>query len=635
MADIFLSVLGISASVSTLILLLLLVSPLLQKRYASKWKYLIWCVLALRLIIPFGGSEGNLTADILRQWKGQSVPAVEKTEEAAYAGPVPGRVIVEVPAQMTEPLYIQPEKSVTALDIAAYIWAAGCLIYILVNIMSFYRYRRQIFRHGTVVKDVVILQQFLTCKRELGIRHTVPVMEFSGAASPMILGILKPVLVLPKERYSREELFFILRHELVHLKRKDLQSKFLFMMAGALHWFNPVVWLMQKEAAVDMELACDERVVQGTDLAGRKAYTETLLATLHKGCAKSTGLSTGFYGGKEIMKKRFQNILRKTGRKNGLYVFSCAVILALSAGTLAGCSIVKEKTEGAAGEAGGESPMGGAAAEELPTGEGFAALAGSWIIDFDRTDPNLWGTGISYGDAMEISETGSFRYYIGIGVGGTGQCREDHGVITVETEPYEESGAEQEILTLQYVNDGEAEYVLMDWHGEEVFWIRGTGADPGTEEEGSADARVAGETITLQIVKEGMPEEKQASLVVEDGYVLYLPDGEWQKYEANAWQATANENVRIQVAGFESGYPIEEVLTDDGYVPEGTGMVKEEQGIRRHVRLYEAETGVWCVFYSYPPEAEEGWGSELPVIADTFAVLLPEEHIAETGAVSE
>ncbi len=76
------------------------------------------------------------------------------------------------------------------------------------------------------------------------------------------------------------------------------------------------------------------------------------------------------------------------------------------------------------------------------------------MIDFDRTDPMLWGTGRSFGDGMEISETGGFSYYIGIGVGGTGQCEERGGTVIVEIDPYEEHSPEKEILTLAYENDG-------------------------------------------------------------------------------------------------------------------------------------------------------------------------------------
>lgn len=640
MTDLFLSVFGTSVSVSVLILLLLLISPLLQKRYAAKWKYLVWCVLALRLSVPFGGAGTGSAADFVKQWRGHIAATAENREEAE---PEDGRlrsprVVVEVPQRMTTPLKMQTERKITALDVLACFWAAGCILYILINIFSYLYYRRRVFREGTVIKDAAILQQLLRCKHELHIRRTILVMEFYEVPSPMLVGFLKPVLILPEVYYDREELSFILRHELVHYRRKDTWCKLLFMLAAAVHWFNPLVWIMQREAAVDMELACDEKVVQGADFETRKAYTETLLSTLHKGCDRSVLLSTGFYGGKKIMKKRFQNILSKTGKRNGLYILACAAILAISAGTLMGCSLVKNKEESIDEEAGISDGQSAGTAGELSGGDLFAQMAGSWIIDFDRTDSSLWGTGISYGDGMEIAETGAFSYYIGIGVGGTGQCVEAGGAVTVEIDPYEEVSAEKEILSLAYGSENGVEYILMDWHDEEVYWKRGElpAAENGGSFTGndSADVQTAQETITLTIMKEGIPEEKIARLVVENGYILYLPDGEWEKVEADMWCAAANANVLIWVAGFESGYPIEQILTDDGYTPDETGMVREEGGIRYHVRLYEAQTGVWCVSYSYPVEAEEGWGRELPVIAETFAVLLPEEHITEAGALS-
>lgn len=640
MTDLFLSVFGTSVSVSVLILLLLLISPLLQKRYAAKWKYLVWCVLAVRLSVPFGGGDTGSAADLVKQWRSHIAATAENREEAeAEDGRLRSpRVVVEVPQQMTTPLKVQTGRKITALDVLACLWAAGCVLYILINIFSYLYYRRRVFREGTVIKDAAILQQLLRCKYELHIKRTILVMEFYEAPSPMLVGFLKPVLILPEVYYDRVELSFILRHELVHYRRKDTWCKLLFMLAAAVHWFNPLVWIMQREAAVDMELACDEKVVQGADFETRKAYTETLLSTLHKGCDRSVLLSTGFYGGKKIMKKRFQNILSKTGKRNGLYILACAAILAISAGTLVGCSLVKNQEESIAEGAGISDGQSAGTAGELSGGDLFAQMAGSWIIDFDRTDSSLWGTGISYGDGMEIAETGTFSYYIGIGVGGTGQCVEAGGAVTVEIDPYEEVSAEKEILSLAYGSENGVEYILMDWHDEDVYWKRGElpAAENGGSFAGnaSADVQTAQDTITLTIMKEGMPEEKTARLVVENGYILYLPDGEWEKVEADMWCATANVNVLIWVAGFESGYPIEQILTDDGYTPDETGMVREEGGIRYHVRLYEAETGVWCVSYSYPVEAEEGWGRELPVIADTFAVLLPGEHITETGALS-
>ncbi len=638
MTDLFLTVLTVSASVSLIVILVLIVSPLLNRRYAAKWKYLIWIFLALRLLVLFNGAEGRSVMDTVLGWKahlteqsGADAAAKGAEDEKdgadmAQAEPAPGWIVVELPAQMTTPLAPQAEEGVTFLDVTAVIWLAGCVLFMAAHIISYLHYRRRVMKNGKVVKDVFVLQELLRIKRELHVKHTLPVIVFSGAASPMIMGFLKPVLILPEDDYSGEELYFILKHELIHLKRGDIWFKLLFMAAAAVHWFNPLIWLMQKEAVVDMELSCDEKVTQGADFATKKAYTETLLSTLHKGCRQKTVLSTGFYGGKQVMKKRFQNILRKTGKKNGCYVLVCAAVLAVCAGTLAGCSLTKENAD--------EKPD-TEITEEESGGAAFAEMAGSWIIDFDRTDPTIWGTGISFGDSMEIENTGAFSYYIGIGVGGTGICEERDGMFTVEVEPYEEHSPEQEILALQYENSDGAEYIVMDWHGETVYWKRGTLPDAGAPgEDSSADGEMSGDVIILTIMKEGEAEEKRAVLVREDRYAFYLPEGEWQKEEADAWQAVVNEDVRLSVAHFGSDYGIEEILENDGYVQSEEGMLREENGISYHVRFHEIGDEVWCVFYSYPAEAEEGWGRELPVIADTFMAVLPGEYITETAAVS-
>lgn len=276
----------------------------------------------MRLVIPFGGADGKSVVDALFQIQAQTALKSEENgidNLPGQAEPV-GRINVELPAQMTTPISMQFTEgnvSITLLDVAAFVWMFGSMFFISVHLISYLHYKRQVIKKGTSIKDTCILRQVSELKREMHIKCTVHTVRFPDASSPMIIGFFKPVLILPDEKYTSEELFFILKHELVHCKRRDLYIKLLLVAANAIHWFNPFIWIMQKEAAIDMELSCDERVTQGADYAMRKAYTETLLSTLHKGCVKRTALSTQFYGGKQIMKKRFKNILNNGGKKNG------------------------------------------------------------------------------------------------------------------------------------------------------------------------------------------------------------------------------------------------------------------------------------------------------------------------------
>ena len=350
MGNIFLSILGISVSIGLIVIGLIFLTPFLNKRYAAKWKYLIWIFLALRLLIPFSGANGQDVMDRMSQLKvGTNSESEENDANNPTDTAMPYRgIVVEIPAQMTTPIKASSEKStadITMLDIVTLVWIIGSLIFIFVHLISYSHYKRQVLKNGKMIKETRILSQIFRLKRELHISRTVCVMEYDEAESPMIIGFIKPVLVLPKEQYNSEDLFFILKHELVHFKRGDVYLKLLFVTANAVHWFNPIIWIMQKEAVIDMELSCDERVTQGTSFALRKAYTETLLSMLHKQCVRKTVLSTQFYGGKKIMKKRFKNILIRNRKKNGISILICAVVLSITLGMLVGCSVTKENTE--------------------------------------------------------------------------------------------------------------------------------------------------------------------------------------------------------------------------------------------------------------------------------------------------
>lgn len=350
MENIFLSILGISVSIGLIVIGLIFLTPFLNKRYAAKWKYLIWIFLALRLLIPFSGANVQYVMDRMSQLKVETSSESEENDAnnpTGIAMPYRG-IVVELPAQMTTPIKASSEKNaadVTMLDIVTFVWIIGILIFISVHLISYFHYKRQVIKKGRIIKETRILSQIFRLKRELHISRTVCVMEYDEAESPMIIGFIRPVLVLPKEQYCSGDLFFILKHELVHLKRGDVYLKLLFVTANAVHWFNPFIWIMQKEAVIDMELSCDERVTQGASYALKKAYTETLLSMLHKQCARKTVLSTQFYGGTKIMKKRFKNILIRYRKKNGTFILLCAVVLTIGFGTLVGCSVTKEDTE--------------------------------------------------------------------------------------------------------------------------------------------------------------------------------------------------------------------------------------------------------------------------------------------------
>lgn len=347
--NIFLSFFEISLSTGLAVFALILLSPLLNRHYVAKWRYWIWVFFAMRLIIPFKGTEAIVGTLTQTAASSVSAPGAGDTGTVSAGAALSRGIVLEIPAQMTMPIVLQAGDThtagITPLDITAAIWLAGCLAIVFLNIFSYKHYMGQISKRGIPINDSDILNKLQELKEELHIRSKLSVIRYSEAVSPMIIGFVRPVLVLPEEAYRPEELAFILKHELVHLKRGDVYVKLLLILSKAMHWFNPVSWVMQKEAVVDMELSCDERVLQGTNCIVRKAYMEMLFSMINRACAKKHIFSAQFYGDKQIMKKRFLNILTKPQKRTGLSILACAMILVACLETLVGCSGVDDKKD--------------------------------------------------------------------------------------------------------------------------------------------------------------------------------------------------------------------------------------------------------------------------------------------------
>lgn len=348
----FLIVLANSAAVSVVVVLLVLLTPFINKRYAAKCKYWIWIFLAVQLVLPFGAVGGRLLAGSLPQERVQHISGVGKSYGSNPKGHVAFGILGQlqpVRKQLEEPIAIQAGKGgihIALLHILPFAWMAGCLAFLFLHLLSYWDFHKHVAKNGERIRDRDTLGQVAKLQRELGITKVVEVVQYGMAKSPMAIGFTRPILLLPDMQYNKEELYFILKHEAIHLKHKDTYVKLLLVIAHAIHWFNPFIWLMQREAAVDIEMSCDEQVMKDADDAVRRAYTRALLSTLQKGCGKKAAFSTQFYGGKRVMQRRFQNILKKTGRKKGIAIWLSAAILTVSFGALAGCSIAEGSKEG-------------------------------------------------------------------------------------------------------------------------------------------------------------------------------------------------------------------------------------------------------------------------------------------------
>jgi TonB family protein len=113
---------------------------------------------------------------------------------------------------------------------------------------------------------------------ELRLRRPVTVLIGDDAIVPMVTGVLRSAVLLPREaaHWSQERLHIVLLHEMAHIRRRDCVTQALAELAGSLYWFNPLVWLAIRRLRIERERACDDLVLS----VGNKAsdYAAHLLA---------------------------------------------------------------------------------------------------------------------------------------------------------------------------------------------------------------------------------------------------------------------------------------------------------------------------------------------------------------------
>ena len=337
-----------SALAGVLTALVLALRGPLDRRYRAKWRYWLWLVLAAVLALaplPWGELlpervqaleppvvvQVPQTAIVVGDGGLSLAPREELTEDILPLEPA-----TDAPAAQLQPDAAGEETTRLPLDaVLTAVWLAGAAALLAWRLMGSWAFARKV-RRWSRPAPAETLALYDRVRRDMGIKRAVPVAMCAAVDSPMAAGLLRPRLLLPRGDYGAEELTFILRHELTHIRRRDLWYKLALLLAQAVHWFNPLVWLMVRQAEADIELTCDDAVMAGREAADRRAYSETLLRSLHrqKGLAKAA-LSTHFYGGAEVMKERFRNILSSGKRRWG----GVALAVALTAVAVAGCAV--------------------------------------------------------------------------------------------------------------------------------------------------------------------------------------------------------------------------------------------------------------------------------------------------------
>lgn len=309
MEMIFLNVFNRSLAAGWLILAVIVVRLLLKKA-PRRLSCVLWAVVAVRLLCPFFPASSfslipsgeTISAEAVRF---APAPAIDSGIPALNEAlnPMIGERFAPAPGTSVNPLYIW-----TA--VAGIVWLVG------VAVMAGYALLGSL-RMRSVVREAVPL--------ESGAALPDNVWLCDAVRSPFILGIVRPKIYLPSG-ITREQMLCILAHEQAHVERLDHCLKPFGWLLLSVYWFHPLVWIAYMLFCRDLELACDEKVVGGMDLDGRKAYSHALLAcSLQRKMIFSYPLAFGEIGVRERV-KGILHYRKPAGWLAAVAVLACAAV---------------------------------------------------------------------------------------------------------------------------------------------------------------------------------------------------------------------------------------------------------------------------------------------------------------------
>lgn len=320
---------GLSAS---LVILIVLPVRLLMKRLSAGFAYLLWIVVAVRLITPATTASpvSIFNLDLQAFGNYQKEFRIKNFQDAAetvsYENNVPVSAWKQVPAggeahDITDDDLINDSynmertaaKKMKWTNILALVWVAGIMILVSFMAAAHMRIRRSV-RYGTLLmthtgtqmKNVGALTDARRASRRRNPPCSISVYECDNIRSPFIFGLLSPRIYIPYRLSAREQQC-VLMHERVHIARRDYFIKSTAYLLAVIYWFHPLIWIAFYLMCADMEMRCDEIVLSKMDADMKKEYGNVLLAF----AANKRQISAGFLAfGEENVMRRVKHILK-------------------------------------------------------------------------------------------------------------------------------------------------------------------------------------------------------------------------------------------------------------------------------------------------------------------------------------
>lgn len=276
---------------------------LFLQKMPKGYSYVLWLVVLFRFLCPFSFHSDFSLLPVYSEAmeKGIIYEEVPSIESGVFFVDRPVNQVLER-TMRAEHQYVSVNPIQVAFFIALVVWELGMLIFFISHMVGYIRLKRRL---------------------ETAIKIENGVYESDRITGAFVVGIFRPAIYLPCG-LKEEERELILKHERVHIKRRDYLAKAFGFVMVMVHWFNPLAYVSFRLMCRDMEMACDESVLKELGEDGRRTYSLALLSAAEL----RSGISFPLAFRESHTKSRIKNILNY---KKPAFWVSAAVVVLLAA----------------------------------------------------------------------------------------------------------------------------------------------------------------------------------------------------------------------------------------------------------------------------------------------------------------
>ncbi len=333
MNKIFLLFLSLSLSGSLIALCLFILKPFIKQHISKTWQYYISLIVIFRYLLPLG-FETNLVGMMFDQAEGYTITESTTSQSENVMSSVQSQTD-EIPLEnYDKPVTLY--KTNTIQFILKWCWLVWIIPAVLLFIRKIIIYNRFLYTVKTGSKQIIstsVLTLYDEVCEKMNIKHAPGLFYNPRIATPMLVGIFRPAIVLPHLNDNKNELSYILQHELTHYKRFDIGYKWLVQVAVCIHWFNPLIHISSREIERNCELSCDEVVIQQLDNKEQRIYGDMLLNTIQAGKQHHNTFMTLTLGEDvDLIKERLDAIMKFQKKSKAIIVVSIILAAAICSG---------------------------------------------------------------------------------------------------------------------------------------------------------------------------------------------------------------------------------------------------------------------------------------------------------------